>query len=118
MEHAKIEGKSDIKNYSDYLYEHAAPAIMSWIIEGAKRVIAHDHKPVKPKMVVEAIAAYRGMNDWMGIFLEECCDAGDDLECKSGELYEEFRSYCLRIGEYARTNADFVLHPQISMMKE
>ena len=107
--HAKIEGKSDIKNYSDYLYEHAAPAIMSWIIEGAKRVIAHDHKPVKPKVVVEAIAAYRGMNDWMGIFLEECCDAGDGLECKSGEIYEEFRSYCLRTGEYARTNADFVL---------
>ena len=107
--HAKIEGKSDIKNYSDYLYEHTAPAIMSWIIEGAKRVIAHDHKPVKPKVVVEAIAAYRGMNDWMGIFLEECCDAGDGLECKSGELYEEFRSYCLRTGEYARTNADFVL---------
>lgn len=107
--HAKIEGKSDIKNYSDYLYEHAAPAIMSWIIEGAKRVIGHDHKPVKPKVVVEAIAAYRGMNDWMGIFLEECCDAGDGLECKSGELYEEFRSYCLRTGEYARTNADFVL---------
>lgn len=107
--HAKIEGKSDIKNYSDYLYEHAAPAIMSWIIEGAKCVIAHDHKPVKPKVVVEAIAAYRGMNDWMGIFLEECCDAGDDLECKSGELYEEFRSYCMRTGEYARTNADFVL---------
>lgn len=107
--HAKIEGKSDIKNYSDYLYEHAAPAIMSWIIEGAKRVIVHDHKPVKPKVVVEAIAAYRGMNDWMGIFLEECCDAGDGLECKSGELYEEFRSYCLRTGEYARTNADFVL---------
>ena len=107
--HAKNEGKSDIKNYSDYLYEHAAPAIMSWIIEGAKRVIAHDHKPVKPKVVVEAIAAYRGMNDWMGIFLEECCDVGDCLECKSGELYEEFRSYCLRTGEYARTNADFVL---------
>ena len=61
--HAKIEGKSDIKNYSDYLYEHAAPSIMSWIIEGAKRVIAHDHKPVKPKVVVESIAAYRGMND-------------------------------------------------------
>ena len=107
--HAKIEGSSDIKNYSDYLYEHAAPAIMSWIIEGAKRVIAHDHKPVKPKVVLDAIAAYRGMNDWMGIFLDECCDAGDGFECKSGELYEEFRAYCLRTGEYARTNADFVL---------
>ena len=24
-------------------------------------------------------------------------------------LYEEFRAYCLRTGEYQRTNADFVL---------
>ncbi len=107
--HAKIEGSSDIKNYSDYLYEHAAPAIMAWIIEGAKRVITHDHKTKKPQVVVDAIAAYRGMNDWMGIFLDECCETGDGLECKSGELYEEFRAYCLRTGEYARTNADFVL---------
>ncbi len=107
--HAKIEGSSDIKNYSDYLYEHAAPAIIAWIIEGAKRVIEHDHKPVKPKVVLDAIAAYRSMNDWMGIFLDECCETGDGLECKSGELYEEFRAYCLRTGEYARTNADFVL---------
>lgn len=107
--HAKIEGNSDIKNYSDYLYEHAAPAIMSWIIEGAGKVIGHDHKTTKPKVVVDAIAAYRGMNDWMGIFLEECCEVGDGLEYKSGELYEEFRAYCLRTGEYQRTNADFVL---------
>lgn len=107
--HAKIEGSSDIKNYSDYLFEHAAPAIMSWIVEGAKRVIEHDHKPAKPKVVLDAIAAYRGMNDWMGIFLDECCEIGDGFECKSGELYEEFRAYCLRTGEYARTNADFVL---------
>lgn len=107
--HAKIEGSSDIKNYSDYLYEHAAPAIIAWIVEGAKRVIEHDHKPVKPKVVLDAIAVYRGMNDWMGIFLDECCESGDGFECKSGELYEEFRAYCLRTGEYARTNADFVL---------
>ena len=107
--HARIEGSSDIKNYSDYLYEHAAPAIMGWIIDGAKRVIGHEHKLKKPRVVVEAIAAYRGMNDWMGIFMDECCEVGEDLDCKSGELYEEFRAYCQRTGEYPRTSADFVL---------
>ena len=35
--HAKIEGSSDIKNYADYLFNNAGPAVMSWIIEGAKR---------------------------------------------------------------------------------
>lgn len=34
---AKIEGKSDIKNYGDYLYQNAAESILAWIIEGAKR---------------------------------------------------------------------------------
>ena len=38
--HAKIEGSSDIKNYADYLYEHAGSAVMSWIIEGAKRSLS------------------------------------------------------------------------------
>ena len=106
---ARIEGSSDIKNYSDYLFEHAAPAIMSWIIEGARKVIAHGHKTTKPQVVLDAISAYRGMNDWMSHFLDECCDIGEGTECKSGDLYEEFRAYCLRTGEYARTNADFVL---------
>ena len=75
---------------------------MSWIIEGARKVIRHDHKTTKPKVVVDAIAAYRGMNDWMGIFLEECCEVGDGLEYKSGELYEEFP--CL-LPAYRRVSA-------------
>lgn len=61
--HAKIEGSSDIKNYADYLYEHAGSAVMSWIIEGAKKVIEHEYKIKPPKVVADAIAEYRGMND-------------------------------------------------------
>ena len=106
--HARIEGASDIKNYSDYLYNNAGPAIMSWIIEGARKVIAHEYKIDPPKVVADAIAAYRGMNDWLSHFLDECCEIGDGLEQKSGELYQEYRAYCLRTGEFARNNADFV----------
>lgn len=105
--HAKIEGSSDIKNYADYLYEHAGSAVMSWIIEGARKVIAHEYKIKPPKVVADAIAEYRGMNDWLSQFMEDCCDIKDSLEQKSGELYQEYRAYCLRTGEYARNNADF-----------
>lgn len=105
--HAKIEGSSDVKNYADYLYEHAAPSIMAWIIEGARKVIAGNHKPKKPAVVEKAIAEYRGMNDWMGIFLEECCDVGDGLKQKAGEFYQEYRNFCQRTGEYPRHNSDF-----------
>lgn len=105
--HAKIEGSSDVKNYADYLYEHAAPSIMAWIIEGARKVIAGNHKLKKPAVVENAIAQYRGMNDWMGIFLEECCDVGDGLEQKAGEFYQEYRNFCQRTGEFTRHNSDF-----------
>ena len=105
--HAKIEGSSDVKNYADYLYEHAAPSIMAWIIEGARKVIAANHTLNKPVVVEKAIEQYRGMNDWMGIFLEECCDVGDGLEQKAGEFYQEYRNFCQRTGEYTRHNSDF-----------
>ena len=105
--HAKIEGSSDIKNYADYLYEHAGSAVMGWIIEGAKKVIEHEYKIKPPKVVADAIAEYRGMNDWLSQFMEDCCDIKDGLEQKSGDLYQEYRAYCLRTGEYARNNADF-----------
>ena len=106
--HAKIEGSSDIKNYADYLFNNAGPAVMSWIIEGAKKDIEREFKIEPPKVVANAISEYRGMNDWLSHFLEDCCVTGDGLEQKSGDLYQEYRAYCLRTGEYARNNADFI----------
>ena len=35
---AKIEGNNDIKNYADYLFHNAGGAILSWVIEGAKKL--------------------------------------------------------------------------------
>lgn len=104
---AKIEGSGDIKNYADYLVSEAAPSIMAWIIEGAKKAISRNfHIPV-PACVEDAIKSYREDNDWLGHFLGECCEADRAYREKSGELYQEYRSYCMRTGEYARSTADF-----------
>lgn len=104
---AKIESSNDIKNYSDYLFQNAGPYIMSWIIEGAQKAIRDKFKISLPSVVQDAINDYRGQNDWLGQFLAECCEVGDGLEQKSGELYQEYRSYCLRTGEYTRSTTDF-----------
>ena len=104
---AKIEGKSDIKNYTDYLVTNAGPAIMSWIIEGAKKAIDLKYHIPLPACVAAAIKAYRENNDWMSAFLEECCVLGKPLFAKSGELYQEYRAYCARSGEYTRSTTDF-----------
>ena len=104
---AKIEGKADIKNYSDFLFKTAGGAVLSWIIEGAKRVIGNDYKIVQPKVVYQAIRKYKENNDWLSHFLEDCCEVNPSYEAKSGEVYNTYRSYCLQMGEYTRSTTDF-----------
>lgn len=104
---AKIKGNSDIKNYADYLYEKAAPAIMKWIIEGAEKVSKSDYKVDDPKCVKDAVASYREDNDWLGHYLADCCELDASYEEKSGEFYQQYRAYCIQNGEYIRSTTDF-----------
>ena len=104
---AKIEGNSDIKNYTEYLCENAGEAIMKWMIEGAQQAIDLGFKSPFPKCVSDAIAAYKAENDWLGHFIEECCEVGSDLTAKSGKLYSTYRAYSAANGEYVRSTTDF-----------
>lgn len=104
---AKITGKSDIKNFADYLYSESGPAIMKWIIEGAAKAIASEFHTGKPKVVLEAIEAYREENDWLAQFIEEHCEVDKSFSEKSGELYQAYRNACMMTGEYTRSTSDF-----------
>lgn len=104
---AKIEGSEDVKNYADYLFENAGDAILMWIIEGAKKVIADCYKIEPPQKVKDAIQAYKDNNDWLGNFLTECCEVADTHTAKSGEVYTTYRNYCIQTGEFVRSTADF-----------
>lgn len=104
---AKITGKSDIKNFADYLFEHAGPAIMSWIIEGAEKAITANFKAELPGVVKEAIKAYREDNDWLGQFITECCEQDPSYKEKSGDVYQAYRAHCMRNGEFIRSTSDF-----------
>ncbi len=104
---AVITGKSDIKNYSKYLLENAGPAIVQWIIDGAKAVIASNYVPPVPDCVRTAIENYRGENDWLSHFLDDCCEVAAPYTEKSGELYSAYRAFCARTGEYTRSTTDF-----------
>ena len=104
---ARIEGKSDVKNYTDYLVKNAGPAIMAWIIEGAQKAIQQKYKFDVPACVDAAIKAYRENNDWLGAFLDECCEMDRSYTQKSGDFYSAYRAYCTRCGEYARSTTDF-----------
>lgn len=104
---AKLEGSSDIKNFADYLVQNAGGAVLQWIIEGAEKVIKNKFKLTVPQCVADAVSRYREGNDWLSSFLEECCEVGKTYTQKSGEIYQEYRSYCARNGEYTRSTTDF-----------
>ena len=60
-----------------------------------------------PDVVEAAIQAYREDNDWLGQFLEECCEIAPSYKEKSGELYQAYRAHCMQNGEYIRSTTDF-----------
>ncbi|MFR4536775.1 MAG: phage/plasmid primase, P4 family [Anaerotignaceae bacterium] len=104
---AKITGSSDIKNYSEYLYDNAGSAILAWVIEGSKKVIELNYQIPVPSCVQEAINEYRSQNDWFGHFIEDKCDVGEDYKESSSALYQTYRNYCIDTNEYVRSTADF-----------
>ncbi|MEE1598245.1 phage/plasmid primase, P4 family [Acidaminococcus fermentans] len=104
---AQFTGKSEVKNYTDYLVEKAGPAILKWIIEGAQRVIEKEYHLEPPKCVRDAIEKYRGQNDWLHHFLDDCCELAPGFQEKSGELYGAYRAYCQQMNEYTRSTSDF-----------
>lgn len=104
---AKITGKSDIKNYGEYLYDNAGESILTWVIEGAKKVIDLDYQIPVPACVKAAIDEYRSQNDWFGHFMEDKCETGDGFRESSSSLYQAYRNYCIDTNEYVRSTADF-----------
>lgn len=104
---AKIEGSNDVKNYADYLFDNAGGAVLSWIIEGAKKVIEENYHIEPPKKVKDAIRKYKENNDWMSHFLSECCEVDESYTAKSGEVYNAYRSYCTQVCDFIRSTADF-----------
>lgn len=104
---AKIEGSADIKNYADYLFEKAGGAILTWVIEGARKVIADNYKIDPPQKVRDAIEHYKESNDWLSYFLSERCELDSAYVAKSSEVYNEYRIFCTQVGEFTRSTTDF-----------
>ena len=87
--------------------KHAGPAITKWIIEGAEKAIRDHFNLTLPACVREAIQKYQGDNDWLTHFLEECCVVEEGAVEKSGEIWDSYRAFCARTGEFVRSTTEF-----------
>lgn len=102
---AKFRNTSgEIKDMAGHLFDHAGGAVLSWIIEGARRFIAADFKLDPPPCVREAVEQYRQENDWLAHFLEDCCEVGKDYSAPGGVLAATYREWSKRTGEFPRRN--------------
>lgn len=103
----RIRGANDeVKDYANELFRTCGGAVLTWIIEGARRFIENGFKIVQPACVREAIEEYRQENDWMTNFLDECCEVGPYRQ-PAGALYAEYCFFCDRTGDYKRNKQDF-----------
>ena len=99
--------KGEVMNYGDYLFEHCGGAILSWIIEGARKFIAAQYHIRQPECVKQAITDYRAQNDWFHNFINDRCEIDSSYSVGSQEIYLNYRNYCEEIGEFKRSSAEF-----------
>ena len=97
----------DIPNYGDRLVEEAGPAILTWAIQGAVLFARNGYKLQIPDVVAELTEVFRSREDWLSNFLEECCTMEPVARAPGGELYQTYREWAERSGDYVRRDVEF-----------
>lgn len=104
---ATIPTQGSRSNYGDILVQEAGPSILAWAIEGAVNFARNSYQLQTPDVVEEVTEAYRGQEDWVGNFLAECCTTAADARTGAAELYQAYRAWAERSGDYVRRMPDF-----------
>ncbi|WP_308541682.1 phage/plasmid primase, P4 family [uncultured Oscillibacter sp.] len=96
-----------IPNYGEKLVNEAGPAILAWAIQGAMMFAENGYRLPSPEVVEEATEEYRQRENWLENFLEECCIMEPDARAPAGELYQTYREWAQRSGDYVRRDVEF-----------
>ena len=104
---ATIPTKGNRSNYGDILAREAGPSILAWAIEGAVNFAHNGYQLQIPNVVEEVTEAYRGQEDWLSCFISECCLRETDARIGAAELYQAYRAWAERSGDYVRRLPDF-----------
>jgi P4 family phage/plasmid primase-like protien len=82
-----------------------ASGILAWAVRGC---LAWQRDGLgTPEEVVAATAEYREEMDTLSQFIEECCEVGDALKVNAGALYEAYKDWCNKSGEYVTSQRVF-----------
>jgi len=82
----------------DKLWEERA-GILSWAVEGCRQW--REQGLSAPAAVADATREYRGEEDTVAQFVDECCERDPDARVGNGDLYSTYREWCERNGSRA-----------------
>jgi len=103
---ATITPNNRIPDYKSVLFQNCGPAILSWIIEGAKRFYTNGLKLPTPPCVQAATKSYLEDEDWFGVYLKDCCEEGD-YSTPASDLYTAYQLWATRNGYQTRSMRNF-----------
>ncbi len=104
---AQFRHDTAVTNYEAVLVAECGPAILRWIVEGARMFHEADCKLEVPERVREATGDYIEEEDWLGQFISECCVAEQGAQAYGGELYNAYQRWAGARGDYVRRGNDF-----------
>jgi len=80
-------------------------SILAWCVEASMDYLKSGL--TMPQSVMVATSAYRNENDILGLFLEDKCTQGANVQCKSKSLYEAYSAFAEENGLHALSNVKF-----------
>jgi P4 family phage/plasmid primase-like protien len=89
----QVPEEDRIEGLANLLIEEEGPAILSWIVDGARKALASD--VVTPELVLAATEEYEESEDRIGRFLEDCTIQGTkDDRVLTSDLYQRYVDWC------------------------
>lgn len=111
---ARIQRDEAVMNFESMLVQECGPAILRWIVEGAKAFWEAGCKLAVPECVRRASDEYTDDEDWVGQYVEECCVVENGAQAYGGELYNAYQRWAESQGDHTRRGNDFARALQAS----
>ena len=91
---------------ADEIVNNEGAGVLAWMIEGAKRVIAQGLS--EPASVKLATTEYRGEEDHMTKYIEDCVAQNPLASVNSSDLLHSYKQWCQENGETALAMTPFI----------
>lgn len=104
---ATLPPEQVITDYQGILFRECGPAIMQWVIDGAKMFYNNGCKLPKPACVAKATRNYLYEEDWLSQFMDSYCEKGDTFTAKAADLFAAYQIWCGENGYRPKGNQSF-----------